>query len=112
MTRFTEKIRLNKSLSQRDHNDRVMSEQTKPVRRRIVPQQIISPTKPQSESEANGATAVQVDIGNLKDHSALAAKLLGPGRKLYVDLVAHQKEQKPVNWKGVRYFSRSRSQQL
>lgn len=81
-----------------------MADVAKPVRRRIIPQQIITPTKSQQESEALSplATATQqVEITDLKEHSAVAAELLGPGRKIYIDLAEYQREQKAVDWKEV-----------
>lgn len=85
-----------------------MGEPAKPVRRRIVPQQILSPTKSQFDAEgsqpAAAASQQQVEIGDLKEHSELATTLLGPGRKIYVDLAKFQRDQKPVDWKEVRYI--------
>lgn len=78
-----------------------MSEQAKPARKRIVPQQILSPTKSFSQSQAETERPVGpcTEVGDLKEQSQLAARLLGPGRKIYVDLRTHQAGQKPVDWK-------------
>lgn len=78
--------------------------QPKPVRRRIVPEQIISPNRNQAvvpEPEAPGANHQQdkIELGDLKEHSELASTLLGPGRKLYVDLASYQKQGKAIDWK-------------
>ena len=80
--------------------------QAKPERRRIVPQQIITPTKPMSHTDSLGDGPRSLgsrsdDVGDLKAHSELAARLLGPGRKIYIDLSDFQAQQKEVNWKEV-----------
>ena len=80
--------------------------EAKPARRRIIPVQIFSPTKSQAETESLAATTVnRVELGDLKEHSAIAAELLGPGRKIYVDLAAYQREEKAVDWKEVGSFT-------
>lgn len=82
--------------------------EAKPARRRIVPEQIFSPTKSQAEIESLAATTgPRVELGDLTKHSAIAADLLGPGRKIYVDLAAYQREEKAVDWKEVRVCSYS-----
>jgi len=81
-----------------------MTDPAKPARRRIIPQQIFSPTKSHAESEGGApTTAVSqlMEIGDLKEHSHLACTLLGAGRKIYVDLAKYQKEERSVNWKEV-----------
>ena len=81
--------------------------QAKPARRRIVPEQILSPTKSQADTESLNLTAAgpRLELGDLKEHSAVAAELLGAGRKIYIDLAAYQRSEKEVDWKEVRCFS-------
>ena len=76
-----------------------MTQQPKP-RKRIIPEQIISPTKAHNGNLAATASP-QVEIGDLKVHSTVAAEQLGPGRKIYVDLAEYQKNAKAVDWREV-----------
>ena len=88
-----------------------MAQPAKPPRR-IVPQQILSPSKSRADSEGpSAATTKVVELGTLKEHSVLAATLLGPGRKIYVDLAKHQRDQAPVDWKEVRVQRSERAAQ-
>ena len=87
-----------------DHNFLIffeikMTQQPKP-RKRIIPEQIISPTKAHNGNLAATASP-QVEIGDLKVHSTVAAEQLGPGRKIYVDLAEYQKNAKAVDWREV-----------
>lgn len=78
--------------------------QPKPARRRIVPEQILSPTKSQADTESlKTAAGPQLELGDLKEHSAVATELLGAGRKVYIDLAAYQRSEKEVDWKEVSY---------
>lgn len=80
-----------------------MAGQAKP-RKRIVPEQILSPTKSQAESGGlTTAVGPKVVLGDLKEHSVLAAELLGAGRKIHVNLARYQAEKKAVDWKEVRW---------
>ena len=64
-------------------------------RRRIVPQQITSPTK-NTQSIAHALSCpINVD---LREQSRKGREL-GPGRKLWVDLKPYQNEKRQVNWK-------------
>jgi hypothetical protein len=74
----------------------------KKERKRIVPQLIISPVKAPIEDGPSTVQQALADLGDLKQHSELAANLLGQGRKIHIDLAAQQREQKPVDWKEVR----------
>lgn len=77
-----------------------MAAQAKPARRRIVPEQILSPTKSQVDTESlKTATGPQLELGDLKEHSAVATELIGAGRKVYIDLAAYQRGEKEVDWK-------------
>lgn len=81
----------------------------KKERKRIQPQLILSPTKSAAENDAVAARAKQAlaDLGDLKEQSEIAANLLGPGRKIYVDLPSYQREEKFVDWKEVRFVCRT-----
>jgi len=68
-------------------------------KRRIVPQQISSPTG--ISKHKVDALSGNFKIGDLKEQERLGKELLGAGRKLHVTLVPFQKEQKQVNWKKV-----------
>jgi hypothetical protein len=81
-----------------------MAAPDKPVRKRIVPELILSPHK---EIETPSKAAPEVDpnlpaITDIKSHAEVAQELLGPGRKIYVDLTGYLDQPKVVNWKGVR----------
>jgi hypothetical protein len=82
-----------------------MAAQPKPARRRIVPEQILSPTKSQADTESlKAAAGPRLELGDLKEHSAVATELLGAGRKVYIDLAAYQRSEKEVDWKEVSYI--------
>ncbi len=73
-------------------------------RRRIVPQQVVSsPTSPAPESLQIAPQAVLVT--DLRKQAELAASLLGPGRKIWVDLKPYQDSSEEVNWRKVRQLS-------
>lgn len=80
--------------------------EAKPARRRIVPEQLFSPAK--ATSSQTGADSLQspggqqVELGDFKEHSTRVATLLGPQRKIYVDIAAYQREGNAVDWKNVR----------
>ena len=71
-----------------------MSPETK-KRRRIVPQQITSPTKDRGSIAHALNAPIHVD---LKEQERKGREL-GPGRKLWVDLKPFQNEKRQVNWK-------------
>jgi hypothetical protein len=82
-----------------------MATQAKPARRRIVPEQILSPTKSQAETDSlKTAAGPRLELGDLKEHSAVATELLGAGRKVYIDLAAYQRSEKEVDWKEVSHI--------
>ena len=70
----------------------------KEKKRRIVPVQITSPTESRYKVDALSGP---LQVGDLKKQAEEAKKLLGPGRKIYVDLVPYQKDLKEVNWRKV-----------
>ena len=78
----------------------------KKEKKRIQPQLIFSPVKSASEQDAVAARAkrAMADLGSLKEHSEIAKKLLGPGRKIHVDLSFYQRKEKFVDWKEVCCF--------
>jgi hypothetical protein len=79
--------------------------QAKPARRRIVPEQILSPTKSQTDTETlKAAAGPRLELGDLKEHSAVATELLGAGRKVYIDLASYQRSEKEVDWKDVSHI--------
>ncbi len=65
------------------------------TRRRIVPQQITSPTKDRGSIEHALSAPITVD---LKEQERKGREL-GPGRKIWVDLKPFQNEKRQVNWK-------------
>lgn len=68
-------------------------------KRRIVPQQISSPTG--ISKHKVDALSGNFKIGDLREQERLGKELLGAGRKMYITLVPFQKEQRQVNWKKV-----------
>eukprot|EP00890_Picochlorum_soloecismus_P004895 jgi/Picsp_1/5406/NSC_02766-R1_---NA--- len=68
-------------------------------KRRIVPQQISSPTG--ISKHKVDALSGNFKIGDLREQERLGKELLGDGRKVYITLVPFQKEQKQVNWKKI-----------
>lgn len=68
-------------------------------RKRIVPQLLSSPTGTSKHKIDALSGPLQVD--NLKEQYTQAKELLGPGRKIYVNLAPYQTEHKQVSWKRV-----------
>ncbi len=68
-------------------------------RKRIVPQLLSSPTGTSKHKVDALSGALQVE--NLKEQYTQAKDLLGPGRKIYVNLAPYQTEHKQVSWKRV-----------
>ncbi|WPT16222.1 hypothetical protein PSENEW3_00004229 [Picochlorum sp. SENEW3] len=65
-------------------------------RKRIVPQLLSSPTGTSKHKIDALSGPLQVD--NLKEQYTQAKELLGPGRKIYVNLAPYQTEHKQVSW--------------
>lgn len=68
-------------------------------RKRIVPQLLSSPTG--TTKHKIDALSGPLQIDNLKEQYTQAKELLGPGRKIYVNLAPYQTEHKQVSWKRV-----------
>jgi hypothetical protein len=66
-------------------------------RKRIVPQLLSSPTG--ASKHKIDALSGPLKIEKLKDQAKRAKDVLGPGRKIYVDLAPYQSEHKQVSWK-------------
>ncbi|GAB4814106.1 hypothetical protein N2152v2_001152 [Parachlorella kessleri] len=66
----------------------------KPPRKRIVPQQVQAPASPPGPEVAS---LVALQITDLQQQAELAPQLLGPGRKIWIDLKEYQG--KEVDWK-------------
>lgn len=69
-------------------------------RRRIVPEQVVlSPSSPASPHPAQPPSQPPLHALDLQQQAALAPTLLGPGRKVWVDLRAYQGQE--VDWRKV-----------
>lgn len=77
----------------------------KPARKRIVPQLVVSSPEAQSDlPDAPGSEALPVPPAtSLLEQARLGKELLGPDRKIYVDLSSLNDEDKRFNWKQVRH---------
>lgn len=78
----------------------IMNSQQQKQKRRIVPQLVTSPA---------GANKHKIDtlsgplrVQNLQEESKVAKEILGPGRKVYVNLTPFQQERKQVSWRKLQ----------
>lgn len=87
-----------------------MAAQAKP-RRRIVPEQVV-PTSPVSPEAAGVPTpsAAALEVADLRQQAERAPTLLGPGRKIWVDLGPYRGQD--VNWKKVGGANQGRASGL
>lgn len=75
-----------------------------PQRRRIVPQQIVaSPQRDPSGKRVSDPNDHAPPLRDLRLVAADSKELLGPGRKMYVNLKSEDGNEVIVNWKEVRW---------
>jgi hypothetical protein len=77
------------------------------ARRRIIPELISAPHHVDNQGGWEGAEALQIaatrdlEVVDLRAEAANAEAVLGPGRKMYVDLSVHTQQQPIINWRKV-----------
>lgn len=77
-----------------------MSSQQQKQKRRIVPQLVMSPTG--ASKHKIDALSGPLRVQNLQEEAKVAKRILGPGRKVYVNLTPYQRERKQVSWRKLQ----------